>query len=111
MSTEWQTLLGVSDSKGETNSEASTRYPALLLVARIYRILAIVTGIAALIVVTIGMQVIDRGGIFLVLGGVLGGLIGVVTNLAIAECIKVFLDIEANTRNGYYCLWNYLNKK
>lgn len=34
--------------------------------------------------------------------GFLGGLIGVITNLAAAEGILVFLDIEQNTRSTNY---------
>lgn len=79
--------------------ESASRYPALEILSVIYRILAYVTGVVALIIVIIGVMTIDRGGASLIIGGLLGGIVGVITNLAIAEGIKVFTAIEENTRN------------
>ena len=113
MTTEGESFLGVSKDGEQSESAATSRYPALRIVAGIYRILAFLVGIAAIIVVVVGVRALDNGseGILLILGGILGGLIGVVTNLAAAEGIRVFLDIEENTRNTYYCIWNQQNKQ
>ena len=80
---------------------SASRYPALQTLSMIYRILAYVTGIVAVIIVILGLATIERGGAALIIWGILGGIVGVVTNLAIAEGIKVFIDIEANTRNTF----------
>lgn len=61
---------------------------------------------AALITVIVGFSTIERGGITLAIAGFAGGLVGVLTNLAIAEFIKVIIDIEDNTRNTHHCILN-----
>ena len=113
MSTEGESFLGVSKGVEQAVSTSSTRYAALRIVVGIYRILAFLVGIAAIIVIAIGIRSIDRGdeGILFIIGGILGGLVGVVTALAAAEGIRVFLDIEENTRNTYYCISNQQNKQ
>jgi len=73
----------------------------LRTLSTIYRIFAYVTGIFAVIIVIFGIVKIDRGGVSLIIWGALGGVIGVITNLAIAEGIKVFIGIEENTRNTF----------
>ena len=81
--------------------ESASRYPMLRTLSTIYRIFAYVTGIFAVIIVIFGIVKIDRGGVSLIIFGALGGVIGVITNLAIAEGIKVFIGIEENTRNTF----------
>ena len=71
------------------------RYPALRVLSVLYRVLAVVVGIAAFIVIMIG---ISMENVQLIFGGIIGGAFGVITNLAIAEFILLFLDIEKNTR-------------
>lgn len=113
MRSEGEQFLGVTESAGHTGTEAPSRCPALRIVAGIYRTLAVLVGIAAIVVMAIGLRTLDGGseGILLVLGGFLGGLIGVATILAAAEGIRMFLDIEENTCNTYCCIWNQQNKQ
>lgn len=108
-------LLGITRTEQHDTAMTRSRYPALRIVAGIYRVLAVLVGIAAIIVIIVGIQAIgaDAGqeGLFLIFGGILGGLIGVVTNLAVAEGILVFLDIEEHTRNTYSCIQGQQNEK
>ena len=76
------------------------RYPALRLIARIYRRLAwlvVVLGVIGVIFgfVSLGTVVL---GVLLILGSLIGGAIGCVTLLAVSEALMVFIDIEENTR-------------
>ena len=96
------------------------KYPALTTVANFYRILAwvsIVITIALMIVGVIAAFVSGQyigGGFFGFLGAVLGAVFGsivfvfvygvvglaiAVLQLAVAEILQVFMDIEANTRS------------
>ena len=96
------------------------KYPALNTIVNFYRILAWITVALTIILMTVGIisafvsgQYIG-GGFFgfldAVLGAVLGsilfvffyGAIGLaiaVLQLAVAEALQVFMDIEANTRS------------
>ena len=91
-------ILGIEDSQSESNNEKNItryRYPALRTIAGVYMVLAWIIGIAT-IITTIYMLVDDElviGLVSLLVGGLLAlGL------AALSELIKVFLDIEYNTR-------------
>ena len=84
----------------------SARYPALQMLAGLYVALAIFVGIGASIVVVIGFANREDGGILLTVLGVLGGAMGVIINLSIAEGIRVIIDIEENTRRSADVAWN-----
>lgn len=73
------------------------RYPALRFISGLYRILAWLIGIATAIIF---FYMLSQGkmGIPIGIGVLIGGGILFVTFLAIAEVIKVFTDIEHNTR-------------
>ncbi len=75
------------------------KYPALKFISGVFRliawIIAIITVIAAVYLITQG----DLG-IVSALGVLVGGGILFIIHLAIAELIKVFIDIEYNTRIG-----------
>lgn len=73
------------------------RYPALRFISGLYRILAWLIGIATVIAF---FYMLSQGqmGIPIGIGILIGGSILFVTFLAIAEGIKVFIDIEHNTR-------------
>ena len=88
-----------SEVVAQSRPKSSSRYPALQTLSLIYRIFAYVTGAVALIIAIMGIATIERDGGILIIWGILGGIVGVVTNLAIAEGIKVFIAIEENTRN------------
>ncbi|NNC89722.1 MAG: hypothetical protein HKN82_14800 [Akkermansiaceae bacterium] len=83
----------------QSSPQSTSRYPALQTLSLIYRIFAYVSGAIALMIAIFGIATIEGGGGTLIIWGILGGIVGVVTNLAIAEGIKVFLAIEENTRN------------
>ena len=82
-----------------SSSSASQRYLALRVISSIYVFLAFLCGLAIFIFVTVGMSM----GLIVpfVIIGVIGGIFGIITCLAAAEAIKVFLDIEENTRNTF----------
>ena len=108
MTNEAESFLGVRGENEPQPNENSSRYPALRVIAGIYRILAFLFGIAAIVVIIFGVRALDSSGAEvgapLIIGGFLGGLIGVITNLAAAEGILVFLDIEQNTRSTNYAV-------
>jgi predicted ATP-dependent serine protease len=86
----------------ENELKRSKRYPALRTIASAYRALAWVVAIIAIIVFLIGLKElfgnrISIGGPLL-LYSIIGGGVGVLSFLATSESIKVFIDIEANTR-------------
>ena len=98
----------------------NSRYPALTTIAAVYRILAWITIVITIIVVLIGIisafvsGTYIGGGFFGFLGSLLGAVLGsivfafiygvaglfvAVLQLAVAEVLQVFMDIEANTRS------------
>ncbi len=78
------------------------RYPALGVIAGVYRLLAWFVAIFATIGVLVGLGNLGgyraSFGIPLLFTSVIGGSIGFVTLLAASEGIKVLIDIEENTR-------------
>jgi hypothetical protein len=85
-----------------TPAAASTpvpkRYPALRALAGICRLLAWMVGIAAVLAILAGVSALERGGILWVLAGLVGGPVAVVSTLAIADFIRLMIDIEDHTR-------------
>jgi len=79
------------------------RYPALIFIAKVYKGLAYLVGIIAAVGIIVGLNYLaderQRGvGITLLIQSIIGGAFGVITLLAASETIKVFIDIEENTR-------------
>lgn len=92
-------ILGIDDSKSQSNTEQNSnryRYPALRTISGVYMVLAWIIGIAA-IITTFYFLSEDRMKIFGLVSLVVGGLLALGL-AAISESIKVFLDIEYNTR-------------
>jgi hypothetical protein len=83
------------------------RYPALRALVAGYRILACVLGIGFLAITFIGLS----SSHILTWGWALGSLLGAFSCLAVGEIIKVFLDIEENTRGIHEALLEALEKK
>jgi len=84
-------------------SEPVDRYPVLAFLSKLYRILAIFNGVAAVVMIFAGVysSQADPNGTFgwlLIIGGLIGGPLGVITCLAISELITLLVDIEKNTR-------------
>lgn len=73
------------------------KYPALRVIAGLYQILALVVALLALLGLLIGFQQSAGTPVVAVLCLVIG-FIGVVSFLALSESIKVFIDVEHNTR-------------
>jgi hypothetical protein len=91
---------GVSLEDGVSAVTVPLRYPALRTIAGFYRILAIAVFLAALVGIVYAISYWkEREGQFIILYlSSAFGLFGTVTTLAVAETIKVFIDIEENTR-------------
>ena len=79
------------------NESAHLRYPALRLMAGIYKILAWLVAIGTLLGIVMLAASHELSGV-LTLAAFLGGAVGFVTLFAASEGIMVFLDIEENTR-------------
>jgi hypothetical protein len=73
------------------------KYPALRVIAGLYQIIALVIALLALIGLLISLQQSASTPVIAVLCLVIG-FIGVVSFLALSESIKVFIDVEHNTR-------------
>jgi hypothetical protein len=94
-------ILGIESSQSQSNNEKNTtryRYPALRTIAGVYMVLAWIIGIAA-IITTFYFLSEDRMKIFGLVSLIVGGLLALGL-AAISESIKVFLDIEYNTRKA-----------
>jgi VIT1/CCC1 family predicted Fe2+/Mn2+ transporter len=90
-------ILGIKNSKSQSIETSTTnrhRYPALRTISRIYMVLAWLIGIASIIATLYFLsEESEFGFVSIIVGGLLAlGL------AAISESIKVFLDIEYNTR-------------
>ena len=94
-------ILGIESSQSQSNNEANTtkyRYPALRTIAGVFMVLAWIHGIAA-IITTFYFLSEDSMQIFGLVSLLVGGLLALGL-AAISESIKVFLDIEYNTRKS-----------
>ena len=79
-------------------------YPALRMIAGIYNILAILVAIGAVGGIVFGITLLnsygrgnDELGITIILISVFGGFLYIITLMAIAELIKLFISLEGNT--------------
>jgi hypothetical protein len=81
---------------------SASRYPALELIATVYRIMAGLVAVLAAIGLLAGLNRLKGDefalGVALTSGSLVGGALVVVTLLAASEWIRVFIDIEENTR-------------
>lgn len=94
-------ILGIESSQSQSNNENNTtryRYPALKTIAGVYMVLAWIIGAAAFIT-TFYFLSENRLQIFGLVSLIAGGLLALGL-AAISESIKVFLDIEYNTRKA-----------
>jgi len=76
------------------------RYPTLQTLSKSCRLFAMLSGIIGVILVFVGLSS-SASSSFLFLGGVASLTLGVVINLAMAEGIRLLIDIENNTRKTY----------
>ncbi len=92
-------ILGIESSQSQDNNVKTTtryRYPTLRTIAGVYMVLAWIIGIATIITMLYFLADSDMP-IFGLVSLIVGGLLALGL-AAISESIKVFLDIEYNTR-------------
>ena len=83
-----------------------SKYPALITISRIYRLLAVLVGIVSVIGFFYGLY----AGIGIIVFSLIAGLLGVISFLAISEGIKLFISIENNTSEQNKLLGKLINK-
>jgi CHASE2 domain-containing sensor protein len=88
--------------------KATLKYPALRITTSLYYLASWLVGIAAVIAAIFFLA--DEQLVFAV-GAAVVGFLWVVSMIAAAELIKVFLDAEENTRNCYSVLRQMVNKR
>lgn len=95
------------------------KYPALRVIASIYRVLAYVALVGGLIGVIVGFGMLSHsgtypfgstGGIEVVLLSIICGVVGFISFLAHSEMILVSIDMEANTRGTSILLRTILER-
>jgi hypothetical protein len=92
-------VLGIGSSQNQSNNKSEIskfRYPALITIAGFYMVLAWIVGIITIGISLYFLSKVDNK--LLALISFILGLIIVLGLAAISESIKVFLDIESNTR-------------
>lgn len=102
------------DASGST---LETRYPTLRVISGIFRVLAVLAAIAGIIGALIGMVQMfgdtygasATGGVIVLVSLLYGGL-GCIYFFAVSEGIRVFIDIEVNTRVTNELLGKLLDK-
>ncbi len=77
---------------------STLKYPALRLISGVFRIVAWVIALATVIITVLQFAGGGDIGLFVAIGVLLGGGLLFITLLATSEIIKVFVDIEHNTR-------------
>jgi len=123
-----QNVENISDEEYESNKKETTpqiykgqseviesKYPSLSTVSTIYKLIAVLIGIAAFIGLFYGISMLDeiggkQMGIVFIAYSILAGFLGVVSLLAISEGIKLFIDIEKNTFRQNSLIEKLINK-
>ena len=85
------------------NRDVNNKYPGLITLANLYKSLAIIVGIAAIIGFFYGLSLPSRYGMstfktILIIVSLLVGTVGFINLLSIGEIIRLFIDVERNTR-------------
>jgi DNA-directed RNA polymerase subunit RPC12/RpoP len=99
--------IAIERSTGSQRQTSEERYPALIILSRCFQWLAFFSGfivIITIVVLILSAIVADNdtkrfSWIGQVLGVFFSGFFAVLVQLSISELIKLFLDIERNTRN------------
>jgi hypothetical protein len=93
------------------------RYQALMIMAGLFRLLAILTGASAALTLFLGAvmsfsvdPLTKQLGPGVILYAIVGGFIAVIVCLACAELIKLAIDMETNTRRTAQLLFRIYKK-
>ena len=89
--------LAEDEKEEPTANFSSQRYPALRTIAGFYQVLAWIVAVIAGVGILLSLDNFERDLIKLILIFI-GGTVAFITLLAASESIKVFIDIEENTR-------------
>ena len=98
--------------------EVNTRYPALRTISKVYEVLAIIVIIAAIGVFIYGIVLQgddyysseQATGVSLIITSIIFGILGFISLLAVSEIIKLFIDLEENSRKHISLLKKIFNK-
>ncbi len=110
-------LTNEENNQQNYSENESSKYPALRTISGIYKVLAIIIGIGAMIALMVGFSLLGQGyrskstGTSLIISSLISGTIGVIAFLAISEILKLFIDLESNSRKQISLLNKLLNKK
>jgi len=108
------------DENGENEESPSqitgSRYPALIAISGLFKGLAIVIGIGTLIAILYGVNQLEGyrtkfAGTIIIISSLISGFIAIVVSLAISEIIKLFIDLEDNSRKQINLLNKFIDKK
>jgi len=94
-----------SDQKESIVEEA--KYPTLRTISLIYKVLAVINGLGALIAIIYGLL---KSEMIIITYSLVSGIIGVIAFLAISEIIKLFIDLEQNSRKQIMLFNKMLDK-
>jgi len=94
-----------SDQKESILNEA--KYPTLRTISLIYKVLAVINGLGALIAIIYGLL---KSEMIIITYSLVSGIIGVIAFLAISEIIKLFIDLEQNSRKQIMLFNKMLDK-
>ena len=91
------------------------KYPALRIISGIYRAVACVVAIGAGMLFFYSISLFQQGdeeiGAGLIISSLVFGIVGTITCLASSEILKLFIDLEGNTRKQIVLLDKLLDKK
>ena len=100
------------------STEVNTRYTALRTISKVYKVLAIIVIIAAFGVLIYGIvlqgddyyRTEHATGISLIFTSLIFGAFGYISLLAVSEILKLYIDLEENSRKHISLLKKILNK-
>jgi hypothetical protein len=122
MSSDLNDVLGVgSESKEQehkinsSDSNVEKKYASLRVIAVIYRVLAFIWGAAAVITLIYGITMLGSRyeaatGMIAVISSIVGGIVGVIGLCAFSDILKLFMDLESNSRKQTALLFKMSEK-
>lgn len=93
-------IMEIENSHNPADHNFEKKYPALRIIAGFLQAMGWLTGIAGFIYFLCKLEPVFEGDSFLPLIIFIAGLIFMLWMLAASEIIKVFIDIEYNTRKS-----------